>query len=264
MHPSVRAVVQAIAAFSVFGGLEASAPAAVNGVPPTIFADEFSVGRLDPSLWTAINRADAEDGEEYYTPDNATVTNGSLNLLTKVDGTFRCCLHTSAEVQWRSASFTYGTVEIRAQLAGGLGTWPAIWLLGQDCQVSNLTTPANIGLCAWPFPGSDEIDIAELLGSDHTTVNQQIHSNGHEDGCRPRTVDVSAGFHVYQLNWRPGSLAWLIDGVPTCHDAADPALAWGGRVDDSEKCLARELADSLTRSGSAPAKQESAATRHRP
>ncbi|HEY3253721.1 MAG TPA: hypothetical protein VGJ91_07220, partial [Polyangiaceae bacterium] len=120
-------------------------PATAAAKAPTLFTDEFTGPTLDSSAWALLNRPGGEDGLEYYAPANATITNGALNVLTKVDGAFSCCRHSSAELQWRSAGFTYGTVEVRARLAGGQGTWPAIWLLGQGCQVSNLTTPANVG-----------------------------------------------------------------------------------------------------------------------
>jgi beta-glucanase (GH16 family) len=116
-------------------------------------------------------------------------------------------------VQWKTFSFTYGTVEFRAKMAGGQGPWAAVWLLGADCQASNVTSADNIGACSWPNPGSDEVDIAETLFSDHFHVNQQLHAAGNDDGCSPESSDVSQN---YQLIWGPGSLTWTIDGNTTC------------------------------------------------
>ena len=43
--------------------------------------------------------------------------------------------YTSASVTTRTkASWTYGRIEVKAKLPKGRGTWPAIWMLGTDCQ----------------------------------------------------------------------------------------------------------------------------------
>jgi beta-glucanase (GH16 family) len=71
--------------------------------------------------------------------------------------------------------------------------------------------------CNWPNPGSDEIDLTEILGSDLTSVNQQVHSANSNAGCRPSGIaDVSQNFHVYDFVWSPTELVWYIDGVQTC------------------------------------------------
>jgi beta-glucanase (GH16 family) len=119
-------------------------------------------------------------------------------------------------VQWSTLSFTYGTVTVRAKMAGGSGTWPAIWLLGADCQ--NPSWLASYS-CNWPSPGSNEIDIAEVLGSNHSRVNEQIHTT-QSDGtyflpnCDPAVNNLA--WHTYTLVWAPGSLTWKVDGVQTC------------------------------------------------
>jgi beta-glucanase (GH16 family) len=89
-------------------------------------------------------------------------------------------------------------------------------LLGSNCQATNVKSADNSGACNWPQPGSDEIDITEILNSNHTSVNQQIHSAGNNSGCTASTTDVSQNFHVYQLVWAAGSLEWKIDGTSTC------------------------------------------------
>jgi hypothetical protein len=47
--------------------------------------------------------------------------------------------------------------------------------------------------------GSDEIDITEILGSNHTAVNEQVHTTSSNDGCSAPATDVSQTFHLYDL-----------------------------------------------------------------
>ena len=89
-------------------------------------------------------------------------------------------------------------------------------MLGANCQAGNIATANNVPPCNWPQPGSDEIDIAEVLNSTPTSVNEQIHSDVFNWGCSASTVDVSQDFHIYRLEWSAGSLVWTIDGTQTC------------------------------------------------
>jgi beta-glucanase (GH16 family) len=124
--------------------------------------------------------------------------------------------YTSGMIQWTNFHFTYGTVAFKAKMAGGQGTWPAIWLLGANCQASNVLTSDNVGSCDWPTPGSDEIDITEIVNSDHVHVNQALHSGATNTNCTASTTDVTQNFHVYRLVWTARSLVWSIDGAETC------------------------------------------------
>jgi beta-glucanase (GH16 family) len=182
-----------------------------------VFDDEFN-GTVLSSSWTALNRPGDASNQEVgcYRPGNAAVGNGLLVLTTKVDSSCAGYSYTSAYVQWTSFNFLYGTLEVRAKEAGGQGTWPALWLLGANCQQSNISSPNNVPPCNWPQPGSDEIDMTEIMGGNLTGVNQQIHSSGNNPGCYAQTSDVSQNWHVYTLVWQPGSVTWKIDGVTTC------------------------------------------------
>ncbi len=183
----------------------------------TVFDDEFD-GTTLGAPWVALDRpGDASNQElECYRPANVAVSGGNLNVTTKIESGCSGDRYTSGMVQWRQFAFTYGTLEFRARLAGGTGTWPAVWMLGSDCQQSNITTPDNVGTCHWPEPGSEEIDVTEVFGGSKTTVNQGLISSAGRGNCRPETSDVSTDFHVYQLVWAPGSLSWKIDGARTC------------------------------------------------
>jgi beta-glucanase (GH16 family) len=187
-----------------------------------VFSDEFNSSSLDTSKWVALNRSGDSSNQEVgcYAPDHVGVSGGLLTLRTDVAACPDGKSYTSGAIQMRSFSFTYGTVEFRSKESGGTGTWPAEWLLGSNCQQTNVASADNVSPCAWPNSGSDEIDIAEIMGHDLSTVNQGIHSGGNNDGCRASTSDVSQNWHTYQLVWSPGSLVWKIDGVTTCTKTA--------------------------------------------
>jgi beta-glucanase (GH16 family) len=185
--------------------------------PGLLFDDEFDGSTLS-SGWVALNRpGDSSNAElQCYKPGNVAVGSGLLVLTSKVDSSCAGYRHTSAMVQWRSFNFLYGILEIRAKEAGGQGTWPALWLLGANCQQTNVADPANIPPCDWPRPGSDEIDVAEIMGGNLTLVHQGIHSADNNSGCTSHATDVSQNWHTYVLVWQPGSVTWKIDGATTC------------------------------------------------
>ncbi len=194
----------------------AAAPPAGN----VIFYDDFTASAPDPNLWTVLDRqGDTSNSEaQCYKPANVATGSG-LTLTTKVqsitcNGTSYG--YTSGAVIWNSFNFTYGTVEIRALMPGGTGPWPALWFLGTNCQQSFKGTADDSGACKWPQPGSDEIDMTEILHSSHSVVNQQIHSGSNNAGCSPTTTDTSTNWHTYTMIWKAGSLEWLIDGKSTC------------------------------------------------
>jgi beta-glucanase (GH16 family) len=195
---------------------------------PPLFDDEFQGSTLSSAWTAAAGPGDASGNEqECYSPQNVTVSGGVLQEKAQVGSMSNCscppgstnaCGYVSGAVQWSSLSFTYGTVSVRAKLAGGRGTWPAIWLLGTECQ-----SPTWLqNTCPWPAPGSDEIDVAEVMQSNLGAVNEQIHTENssgtwESPGCTATTSDVSQNWHIYTLVWAPGSLTWEIDGVQTCH-----------------------------------------------
>ena len=189
------------------------------------FDDEFNGTALDTTAWAPLNRPGDESNSEQqcYYPSNSTVSGGYLNIVTKPDTTCPPSTtgyklnYSSDMVQWRTFNFLYGTLDVRAKMPGQ-NTWPAIWLLGNDCQTSNVTSADNIGTCNWDAPGSEEVDMAEFLGgTSKTGVNEQIHSTVlGNPGCSATVTDASLNYHVYTLVWTPTSIVWKIDGVTTC------------------------------------------------
>jgi len=190
-----------------------------------IFSDDFTGSTLSAN-WTALSRHGDYGNDELqcYVPAAVSLSGGGLAIESQA-ATQTCgdsthapstWAYTSGMVQWTRFSFTYGTVEFKAKMPGGQGTWPAIWLLGANCQASNVLTADNVGTCDWPNPGSEEIDITEIVNSDHVHVNQALHSGATNTNCTATTTDVTQNVHVYRLVWTAGSLVWTIDGAETC------------------------------------------------
>jgi len=93
-------------------------------------------------------------------------------------------------------AFTYGTVEARVRVPAGRGLWSALWML-----------PA--------FGDSrPEVDILEVLGHDTRTSYQSLHRTDRDSEPlqhAERGSDLADGWHVYRLEWLPGSLRWYVD-----------------------------------------------------
>ncbi|HVM66152.1 MAG TPA: glycoside hydrolase family 16 protein, partial [Acidimicrobiales bacterium] len=210
------------------GNVSASVSASVVitlAAPQTIFYDDFTGSSLDSSKWTAVSRqGDYTNNEDVcYSPSQVTVSGGYLTITSLYqttscgDSTHGSANHSvlSGFIYTPNFTFTYGTVEVKGTLgAGANGPWPTIWLLGHNCQ-SGLDLNAESGTsCNWDLPGSDEIDMAEFMGT-ATGDDQSIHTNGHDVAQTTTVSDASANTHIYQLVWQPGMITWKVDGTVT-------------------------------------------------
>ena len=102
---------------------------------------------------------------------------------------------------------TYGRYDIRAKLPKGRGSWPAIWMLGE-----------NISTDGWPYCG--EIDIMEHVGYEDDIIHGSIHTETFNHSLNTQksgsTIVNTAtdSFHVYSLEWTPNYLRFLVDNDP--------------------------------------------------
>ncbi len=192
---------------------------AAAGTQTVLFYDDFTSGTLSGD-WTILNRpGDSSNNElECYTPSNVVIVGGVLQLSAKVDTSCQGYNYTSGAVQWTSFNYAYGTIEIRAKMAGGQGTWPALWFLGHNCQTTNITSADNVPPCNWPTLGSDEIDLVEIMKGSVTYYNPSVHSAGNSPECLIGPIsDVSQNWHVYKTTWSAGNLVFDVDnGAQTC------------------------------------------------
>ena len=184
-------------------GWSSGRTAPVKHPPPwaLIWNDEFEGRRLDLRKWAVGNASQPnfDGGINIYSPQDVDVENGDLVIRSRQLAGGKAA-YSSGRVSTReSFSFLYGRVEIRARLPGTKGLWPAIWMLRRDG--------------VWP----PEIDVMEMLGDNPRRVYMTNHWRTHhglrQDQDSFTGPDFSAGFHVFALEWEPGVVRWLVDGV---------------------------------------------------
>lgn len=178
-----------------------------------VWSDEFTADGLpDSAKWgydTARNKMWWFNGEQQYYSNartqNSVVSGGTLKVIARKEtppavGDSGGQQYTSARLITRDKQlFTYGYFEVRAKLPCGLGTWPAIWLLG---------TPE----IQWPKYG--EIDIMEQKGfsaADKKVVSGYLHHTGGSVGNETTVADACTSFHNYQLTWTADKIVIGVD-----------------------------------------------------
>lgn len=189
--------------------------------PGTVFFDDFDGSSLDPAKWIVFDRLSDQANDEVncVIPQNVRVADGLLEIDSRHEDRScgdslespRLMHYTSGQVQQATPSFLYGTIEVRAKMPGGIGTWPVIWMLGHEWQASQPFT-ANVEGHQWPKDGWAEIDIAEFMEGERNAVNATVHYQ--EFGgthLQPLPFDATTRFMVYRLEWSPGSLIWSVD-----------------------------------------------------
>lgn len=177
-----------------------------------VWSDEFDTpGLPDPAKWSYDVGGHGWGNQElqYYTSakaENARVENGHLVIEARKES-IGTNPYTSARLVTKGkGDWTYGRIDVRAKLPKGVGTWPAIWMLGS-------TTPLK-----WPDDG--EIDIMEHVGYDQGVIHASVHckkyyhSIGTQKTATITVPDCSEAFHVYSLEWDAESVNMLIDNKP--------------------------------------------------
>lgn len=173
-----------------------------------VWSDEFE-GDGSPNLqWWDFEEGYLRNNElQYYTRqrlENCRKENGMLVIEARRDHFEGHAVTSASLTSRRSASWTYGRFEVRAQLAAGRGTWPAIWMLGD-----------NIGEVGWPHCG--EIDIMEFVGYDPDTVHGTVHTTAYNHiqntarGGSTVRDDLTQSMHVYAVEWEPHEIRFYVD-----------------------------------------------------
>ena len=143
---------------------------------------------------------------EVYTNSTQNVhLDGAGHLVIHVEKSGST--YTSARLKTQGLfSAQYGRIEARIKLPFGQGIWPAFWMLGADY-------PAT------PWPQCGEVDIMENVGREPSTNHGSLHGPGYSGGASisspytlPGGAKFSDDFHVFAIDWAPGSIAFSVDG----------------------------------------------------
>jgi beta-glucanase (GH16 family) len=188
-----------------------------------VFNDNFNGSRLNASHWStcywwATNGCTIATNHEleWYLPGQVQLRGGTAQLVVarrSVRGSdgrtypFVSGMISSGPTPRSGApkfAFRYGRVEARMRIPAGPGLWPAFWLLPAD--ESDLP----------------EIDVMEIDGSGPNVVMMHLHYRGPGakeavQGFTWTRPALTTGWHRFGIDWQPGRLDWLVDGVVRWH-----------------------------------------------
>lgn len=199
----IRTLLLSLICFSSSASSHAQTLAIVpGGTARLTFSDDFHGPSLDRSKWNSnyTNATRNLPGEEQiYTPDSFEIRDGLLHITAAKRNVSGYNYTSGALTTFGAFEQTYGYFEIRARVPKGRGLWPALWMLPADR--------------SWP----PEIDIMEFLGRDVRNIWTTYHwldsKSAHlKDGSGSTAPDWTTDFHIFALQWKPGFLAWYIDG----------------------------------------------------
>lgn len=185
-----------------------------TNIKPTmqlVWQDEFNYNGLpDATKWNYdVGTGDWGWGNnelQYYTKDslgNARVGDGVLTIELKKQAIEDKKYSSARLVTKGKGDWIYGRIDVRAKLPKGLGTWPAIWMLGSASPLQ------------WPDDG--EIDIMEHVGYNPGIVHATVHTKsfnhiiGNQKTNTIAVPDFDTQFHVYSVIWNRDSVNILID-----------------------------------------------------
>lgn len=173
-----------------------------------VWEDNFSGDTPDTASWNqeVANPGKVNNELQRYTKDqNIEISKGKLQLIAKKENSE----YTSARINTKGKQFfTYGIVEIKAKLPKGIGTWPALWMLGQ-----------NVHEVGWPACG--ELDIMEHVGKHPYFIHSTIHnSSGYGKNPYSGVMKIKNPFdkfHIYGMEWTNEFIDFFIDGALVLH-----------------------------------------------
>jgi hypothetical protein len=193
-------------------------------------------GVNDPNAWSVVSRHGeySQSETECNIPGALSVANGALTIKvtaasatcgdfdpttgTACSGLGSPCPatfpYTTGDVQWNTFSFKYGVVVVRAKFPiYQTATWPAIWMLGSNCQNSNKYT-GDTGLNGCPNIGQsgyNEIDNAEFYGGPGGWGRFNIANPSWNFSGTYATVPVDGNYHVFGTVWTSAGTAQYMD-----------------------------------------------------
>jgi beta-glucanase (GH16 family) len=202
-------------------------PKASGGQWQCTFADEFAGTSLDRTKWSVMTTALSgftHAGECFVDdPSTVSVNGGHLTLTSRKLAAPTSCgglydaQYQSGMVFTRDFAQAYGRFEARLRFPAGRGLASSWWMWPKEMAYG---------------AKSGEIDIAEHFGAYPDIVSPYVHmlddgrTRDYGKGAYCNVADPDGRFHTYAVEWLPGEMRFLFDGV-TCMtfsnwDAVDP------------------------------------------
>jgi len=186
-----------------------------------IWSDEFNgTGSPNSANWGFDLGQSGWGNQEIQNYTNSTINCRQENGHLIIDAIKTGTTWTSARIKTQNKiSFKYGKIVFRAKLPTGVGTWPALWMLGD-----------NITSVGWPACG--EIDIMEHVGRNQNVVQAALHtpsSFGNTQNKGSKTISTaSTEFHEYAVSWNAERMIFYIDNIPyyTYNPPTKTAATW--------------------------------------
>jgi beta-glucanase (GH16 family) len=173
------------------------------------FHDEFDGTKLSSAWgthWPGF-------GSSTWSKSQVSVGDGVLTITARRSGS-----------EWVSGlidtvgtfSQSTGDFSVRMKFTQGSGLWPAFWLAQPQNPAGEVAEIDVAEVCANP-PGHHDLNDATLL---HSYVHGADGKHAFATGFR--TVNLAGQWHVYALDWRPGRMAFYLDGIETSQFTSDP------------------------------------------
>ena len=174
-----------------------------------VWEDNFENNGLpDENTWNYEEGFIRNNEAQYYTKkrlENLRIEDGLLIIEARNDN-WNGNEITSASINThQKKSILYGRIEVRAKLPTGVGTWPAIWMLGESIKNGE----------KWPACG--EIDIMENVGYDPNIIHGNIHTKAYNHvkktnkGNKIEIDKPYEDFHIYAIEWMEDSIDFFVD-----------------------------------------------------
>lgn len=219
-----------------------------------VWADEFEADAIDPGKWTydVDCWGGGNNERQCYTdrPENAFTADGHLVIEARneswtgdpfpprwgLTGDPVTQDFTSARLTTRGlASWRYGRFEIRAQLPGHQGSWPAIWMLPEDSVYGGWAASGEIDIM-------EAVNLGEPCDVCPTGLETRVLGTLHYGGSAPDNthsgdatfLEDPTGFHVYAIEWTPEDFTWFVDGVPYARQTADEWFTEGSAASQTD------------------------------
>lgn len=150
---------------------------------------------------------------EQYGSDPSNVRIEKGNLVIEANKADDASYHSARITSQGSLDFTYGKIDIVAEMPTGQGIWPALWLWPTDAKYS----PDDVGRHGTDWLANGEIDMLEGSAQGDNQFSASAHAANHYPGHGERTGAItvpqpSQQYHTYSLEWTPERLQFMVDG----------------------------------------------------